>query len=97
MAKTFKDLFGKLVSWENLLVANDDRSASGTVAGLPQKLRAAKVRVEPHILGRGGHGFNLGERSDLSSVRGWPQRLAVWLADSDILHPPPPAEEKRTQ
>jgi acetyl esterase/lipase len=68
-----------------LLVANDDAGASGVVTGLLQKYREARVPVEAHVLARGGHGFNMGTRSRLASVKGWPQRLADWLADSGFL------------
>ena len=68
-----------------LLVANDDRGASRSVAMLLPKLREAGVSVEAHILARGGHGFNMGNRSPLTSVKNWSQRLADWLADSKYL------------
>jgi acetyl esterase/lipase len=70
-----------------LLVANDDRGASRVIAGLFQKYRDAGLPVEAHVLARGGHGFNMGNRSKLGSVKGWPQRLSDWLADSGILDP----------
>lgn len=70
-----------------LLVANDDRGAARVVAGLFQKYRDAGVPVEAHVLARGGHGFNMGNRSKLKSVKTWPQRLADWLDDTDILDP----------
>ena len=67
-----------------LLVANDDRGASRSVAMLLSKLRDAGVSVEAHILAHGGHGFNMGNRSKLISVKNWSQRLADWLTDSGI-------------
>ena len=77
-----------------LLVANDDRGASRVVASLFQKYRAAGLPVEAHILARGGHGFNMGNRSKLESVKKWPDRLADWLADSGILAPSKPAKDR---
>ncbi len=68
-----------------LLVANDDRGASRSVAMLLPKLREAGISVEAHIFAHGGHAFNMGNRSQLVSVKNWPQRLADWLADSQIL------------
>ena len=68
-----------------LLVANDDRGASASIARLLQLYRAARLPVEAHILGRGGHGFNMGIRSRFLAVKTWPQRLADWMADSDLL------------
>jgi acetyl esterase/lipase len=68
-----------------LIVANDDRGAAGTIASLFQKYRAAKVPVEAHVLARGGHGFNMGYRAKLQALKNWPQRLADWMADNNIL------------
>jgi acetyl esterase/lipase len=82
-----------------LLVANDDRGAAGTIASLFQKYRSAKVPVEAHVLARGGHGFNMGNRSTLKSVKTWPQRLGDWMGDTGILDPsrkaPEPAQTPR--
>jgi acetyl esterase/lipase len=65
-----------------LLVANDDRGAAGVVASLFQKMRSCKVPVECHVLAKGGHAFNMGTRSQLASIKGWPVRLADWLTDN---------------
>ena len=69
-----------------LLVANDDRGAARVVASLFQKMRDAKVPVECHVLAQGGHAFNMGTRSKLASIKGWPLRLGDWLTDN-ILAP----------
>jgi acetyl esterase/lipase len=69
-----------------LLVANDD-GASNVVMDLARKYREAKVPVEMHILSGGGHGFNMGNRSDLTAVKSWPNRLADWLSDRGLLKP----------
>jgi acetyl esterase/lipase len=71
-----------------LLVANDDRGAAQTIASLFQKYRDAKVPVEAHVFARGGHAFNMGNRSKLATLKGWPQRLADWMADNELLNPP---------
>ena len=76
-----------------LLVANDDRGAAGTIVRLLQKYRDAKRPVEAHILAQGGHGFNMGNRSKLESVKTWPKRLADWMADNGILDPSKPAKD----
>ncbi|HEY6328933.1 MAG TPA: alpha/beta hydrolase [Blastocatellia bacterium] len=70
-----------------LLAAADDLGPAATLSSLQQKYRAAKVSCELHLFGQGGHGFNMGYRSKLRSLKGWPQRLADWLADSYILDP----------
>ncbi len=68
-----------------LLVANDDRGAAPVIASLLQKYRAAKIPVEAHFLAKGGHGFNMGNRSKLKTVKTWPDRLADWMTDNEIL------------
>jgi len=70
-----------------LLAANDDMCCSPSVIKLLQGYRAAKVPVEAHILERGDHGFNMGNRSKLKSVNTWPQRLADWLSDNNYFKP----------
>ena len=71
-----------------MLVANDDRGAARVIVGLLEKYRDAHVPVEAHIFARGGHAFNMGNRSRLATLKGWPQRLADWMADNNILTPP---------
>ena len=78
-----------------LLVANDDRGASRVVASLFQKYRDAGAPVEIHVFARGGHAFNLGNRSPLESLKHWPQRLADWMNDNAILDPSKPARARR--
>lgn len=72
-----------------LLVANDDRGAARVLAGLFAKYRDAGAPVEAHFLAKGGHGFNMGQRSKLKSVNTWPQRLKDWLSDGGYLAPAP--------
>lgn len=75
-----------------LLVANDDRGAARVVADLFQKYQDAGVPVEVHALARGGHAFNMGNRSPFVSVQKWPRRMADWLADNRLLDPAGPPE-----
>jgi acetyl esterase/lipase len=78
-----------------LLVANDDRGASRVVASLFQKYRDAGAPVEIHVFARGGHAFNMGNRSRLETLKHWPQRLAEWMNDNAILDPSRPAQDRR--
>jgi len=78
-----------------LLVANDDRGASRVVASLFQKYRDAGAPVEIHVFARGGHAFNMGNRSQLETLKHWPQRLAEWMNDNGILDPSKPANDRR--
>jgi acetyl esterase/lipase len=66
-----------------LLVANDDRGSARVIASLFQKYREARRPVEMHVYSKGGHAFNMGNRSKLATIKGWPQRLADWLADNN--------------
>jgi acetyl esterase/lipase len=68
-----------------LLVANDDVGTSPVIISLLEKYRAAHVPVEAHILNGGKHGFNMGYRSNLKEVRIWPQLMANWLSDMQLL------------
>lgn len=67
-----------------LLVSNDD-DHSKVVMSLADKYREAKRPIELHLLSGGGHGFNMGDRSNLAAVKNWPQRLTDWLADGGWL------------
>jgi len=68
-----------------MLVADDDHGSAGTVVELLQRYREAGVSVEAHVLAHGGHAFNMGDRSELRSVRGWPERMSDWLRDGGWL------------
>jgi acetyl esterase/lipase len=70
-----------------LLAANDDPCCSISVMKLLQAYRDAKVPVEAHLFTQGAHGFNMGQRSKLKSINTWPQRMADWLSDNNILIP----------
>ena len=70
-----------------LIAANDDACCSVTVVSLLEKYRQSKVSVEAHILAHGDHGFNMGYRSTLQSVKTWPQLMTYWLQDNKWLQP----------
>jgi acetyl esterase/lipase len=67
-----------------LVAASDDPCCAVPTIKLLEQYRAAGVAVEAHIAAKGGHGFNMGQRSTLRSVNTWPQRLADWLRDSGL-------------
>jgi len=67
------------------VVASDDTSHVGPVLSQLEKYRQARRPIEVHVYARGGHGFNLGQRSKFASIKNWPQRMADWLADSGFL------------
>jgi acetyl esterase/lipase len=70
-----------------LFVAADDYCCVGPVVSLLEKYQEAKAPVEAHIVMKGGHGFNMGHRAQLRTLKTWPERLADWMADSGLLGP----------
>ena len=69
-----------------LLCANDDEyDCDDITMELLIKFREANVPIEAHMLARGKHGFNMGDRSELKSVRNWPYRMTEWISDSGYL------------
>jgi hypothetical protein len=70
-----------------LLVSDDDWSHATCVTDLLLRYREAGVPVEAHVYSRGGHGYNMGFRSDLVSIQNWPERMADWLQDNFVLRP----------
>ena len=73
------------------LVANDDTSHVKPILDQLAQYEAAKLPVEVHLYAKGGHGFGMGGRSKLASIKTWTQRMTDWLADSGFLMT---AEEK---
>ncbi|RNC85323.1 MAG: alpha/beta hydrolase [Balneola sp.] len=67
------------------IVSNNDECCSDPVLKLLSAYRKAGVHFEAHIYGFGDHAFNMGYRSDLESISGWPNRLKDWLKDSELI------------
>ena len=74
-----------------LLVADDDNHTD-SILKLFTLYRAAKAPVEVHVFTKGQHGFNMGQRSKLTTIKDWPQRLTDWMHDNNILDPAVPAK-----
>lgn len=72
------------------LAANDDRQPARTISEMLPKYRAAGVPMEVHLYAKGGHAFNMGTRSKLNTIRGWPSRLVDWLHDNNFIDPATP-------
>ena len=64
------------------VAANDDRQPARTISEMLPKYRVAEVPMEVHLFAKGGHAFNMGTRSTLATLKGWPNRLADWLTDN---------------
>jgi acetyl esterase/lipase len=74
-----------------LAATNDDPCCSQPPIDLLQLYRAAGASAELHIYRAGGHAYNLGEHTDLVTLRHSPQQIEDWLSDSGFLgHPAPP-------
>ncbi|MDQ6813253.1 MAG: alpha/beta hydrolase, partial [Bacteroidota bacterium] len=70
-----------------LLAADNDPCCAEPVVKLIERYRKVKVPVEAHLYAQGSHGFNMGQRSKLNSLKTWSQRMADWLNDTNILYP----------
>ena len=68
-----------------LLAANDDECCSEPIVKLLEMHRNSKVPVEVHLFAQGNHAFNMGYRSNLASIKSWPQRMVDWLNDNGLL------------
>lgn len=67
-----------------MIVAQDD-GASSVVVNLVNVYKQGKTPYEAHILHAGGHGFNMGDRSDKVVVKTWVNRLLDWMSDQGLL------------
>jgi len=67
-----------------LLAASDDTEVASTVQRLLELYQRAELPVEVHLFAKGGHAFNMGQRSDVLGIRGWPRRLSEWLEASGL-------------
>ena len=68
-----------------LVAANDDPCCAISTLNVLVRYREAKRPVEAHLYSKGDHAFNMGNRSPLKSIQGWPQRLSDWLGDNGYL------------
>jgi acetyl esterase/lipase len=71
------------------IVANDDRQPAQSIGMMLPRYQAAKVPIEVHLFERGGHAFNMGQRSKLVSIKNWTARLKDWLIDRELIPPTP--------
>jgi dienelactone hydrolase len=73
----------------------DDWFHAKVIADLIPQYGQLKIPFEVHVYAHGGHGFNLGRRSKLESIKDWPDRLTEWMADNWILDPNKPDRSAR--
>jgi acetyl esterase/lipase len=67
-----------------MIVAQDD-GATKVVLDITKLYRDNKSSYETHILHTGGHGFNMGDRSDKVTVKTWVNRFLDWMDDQGLL------------
>lgn len=67
-----------------LVASNNDQCCSETVVQLLRVYREAGKSVEMHLYAKGDHAFNMGTRTDLKSISGWPDRMKEWFEDHDF-------------
>ncbi|WP_420140586.1 alpha/beta hydrolase [Sphingomonas sp.] len=73
-----------------LSAAHDAPCCSAPVLDLMQAYRAAGASAELHLYRAGGHGYQLGGRTDLAALQHSPQAIEDWLGDMGYLgHPAP--------
>ena len=68
-----------------VIAANDDPCCAVSSLNILVRYREANRPVEAHLYAKGDHAFNMGNRSPLKSIQGWPQRLSDWLGDNGYL------------
>ncbi len=68
-----------------LVTANDDECCSESIVQILKGYRKMGQSVEAHIYAKGGHAFNMGYRTKLKTISGWPKRLEDWLYDHNYL------------
>lgn len=68
-----------------VIAANDDECCAMSTLNVLVRYREANRPVEAHLYAKGNHAFNMGKRSELKSIKGWPERLGDWLNDNGYL------------
>ncbi len=69
------------------ICAVDDAFHVAPILAVLPKYQALGIPVEAHLYAAGGHGFNMGHRSDLISIRNFPDRMIEWMQDGGWLNP----------
>ena len=68
-----------------LVATNDDECCATPVVEMLNLYRSVYASVELHLYARGGHAFNMGQRTDNVGLARWPERLEEWMRDSSLL------------
>lgn len=68
-----------------LSAAADDPCCAQSTIAIFNALNTAQAPAELHLYQAGGHAYNMGEATDLVSLRNWPGRIEDWLVDRGLL------------
>ncbi len=69
------------------ICAMDDEFHVAPILAVLPKFMALGISTEVHLYAAGGHGFNMGNRSERVSIRNFPERMIEWLQDEGWLNP----------
>jgi acetyl esterase/lipase len=64
-----------------VVCADNDGGHIKCAFDLADRYRTAKLPLELHVLGTGGHGFGMATRNKSAAVRAWTTEMADWLRD----------------
>lgn len=65
---------------------DDEYGCQKPVIRLMKMYDEAQKPAEVHIYARGKHAFNMGQRTDLISIKTWPERIEPWMIDNEIIN-----------
>jgi dipeptidyl aminopeptidase/acylaminoacyl peptidase len=68
-----------------LSAAADDECCGPPTIAIFTALNAAGAPAELHLYQSGGHAYNMGEATDLQSLKNWPGRIEDWLVDRGVM------------
>jgi acetyl esterase/lipase len=68
-----------------LSAAADDECCAQSTIAIFTALNAAQAPAELHLYQSGGHAYNMGEATDLVSLKNWPGRIEDWLVDRGLM------------
>lgn len=64
---------------------DDEYNCQKPIFNLLKMYDEAKKPAEAHIYAKGGHAFNMGQRTELITLKTWPNRIKPWMIDNKII------------
>ena len=68
-----------------LVATNDDECCSWPIIELAMQYNKASASAEVHLYAKGGHAFNMGQRTKNKGLANWTERLKEWMAETGLL------------